>query len=78
MAFCMMMPLCGFAQIEILQNTFGGISDNNVSGSSIDIGVTNMTEKMIDDWKTDADGEDVNAILVVFFENMSADDMKRT
>lgn len=77
MALSFLMPLFSFAQIEVLQNTFGGISDSNISGSKTDIGVTNMTEKMIDDWKTDADGENVNAILVVFFENMSADDMKQ-
>lgn len=68
--------IAAMAQIEVLQNSFGSISDKNISGSSSDIGITNMTEKMIDDWKTDADGDDVNAILVVFFENMSADDMK--
>lgn len=69
--------LLSAAQIEVLQETFGGISDKNIAGTSGDLGITNMTENMIDDWKTDTDGEEgVNAILVVFFENMSADDMK--
>ncbi|MDE5773034.1 MAG: PEGA domain-containing protein [Muribaculaceae bacterium] len=35
-----------------------------------------MTEKVIDDWKFNADGEDVNSILIISFENFSPDDMK--
>ena len=73
-----MYTLQAIAQIEVVPNSFGGISDKNVASSSGDLGITNMTENMIDDWKTDTDGEEgVNAILVVFFENMSAEDMKQ-
>lgn len=68
--------LCSFAQIEYVQGSFKALSDSNKDTSGTEIGIYNMTEKVIDDWKINADGDDVNAILILSFENFSPDDMK--
>lgn len=64
------------AQIEYVPGSFSGIADKNIAGTSDDIGVHNMTDRLIDNWREDADGEDTNGLLVLFFENLSPEDIK--
>lgn len=68
--------LSASAQINYVDRSFQSLAEANRATSGTDIGQRNMTDKMIEDWKFDADGEDVNAILVLSFENMSPEDIK--
>lgn len=64
------------AQIEYVEGSFKALGSANKSASGSDIGSYNMTDLIIDDWKTNADGEDINGILAVTFENLAPEEIK--
>ena len=64
------------AQIEYVDGSFKSLSESDRATSSSDIGHHNMTDLVIDDWKANADGDDVNGLLVLTFENLTPDEMK--
>ncbi len=65
-----------FAKIEYVEGTFKSLAESNQATSGSDIGTRNMTDNVIDDWKTNTDGDDVNAILIISFENLTPEEMK--
>lgn len=69
--------LSASADLEIVKGSFRNVNAGNKSLTESDMGSRNMTEKVVD-WKYDNDGEDVNALLVVWFENMTPEDIEAT
>lgn len=64
------------ADMTVLNETFKCLQDDN-RASGQDMGARNMTfEAMGDKWMGDADGKITTALLVVYVENMSDEDMK--
>lgn len=61
--------------LEIVTDSYRNTKDKNRDMSGADLGVTDMTAESID-WKTTDDGDDINSILIVEFEDMAADDIK--
>lgn len=65
-----------YADLTVKPNSFQCLQDKN-RASGTDMGVQNMTMEALGDlWMRDVDGLMTTAMLVVFFENMSEDDMK--
>lgn len=63
------------AQMKVKEGSWKSISAANRGISDGSMGLTNMTDAIID-WPYDADGEDVNGLVIVRFDNMAPADIQ--